>query len=160
MFQSIPSVEPNPEAYEIEGAPYGAVTAFPNLGSRKRLANELEWARVHGVQGTELTEGADEETIRRVSERFAGQECLYVVTVDGRMFLIPMEVDGEATTHTMAAGGCDVIAAGHVVFGPDGKAVRWSPMSGHYRPAARQSMEVAEAIFRETGLRHPGGLSG
>jgi hypothetical protein len=156
VFQSLPIFAPNPEAYPIDNSPYGAVTAYPNLGSRKRLANELDWAKAQGLRGTELAEGMSADAVRKLAEQFAGQDCLYVVTVDGRMFLIPSEFNGEATTHAMAAGGVDVIAAGHVLFDSTGKILRWDHLSGHYRPGERQSWEVAHAIFTLTGL-HPSG---
>jgi len=152
VFQSLPAFAPNPEAYAIDHAPYGAETAYPNLGSRKRLANELAWAQARGLRGTELREGMAEEEVRQVTAKLAGQDCLYVVSTDGRMFLIPSEHDGEPTTHTMAAVPVDVIAAGHVLFDQSGRTLRWDHLSGHYRPAERQSWEVAQAIFRLTGL--------
>jgi hypothetical protein len=156
VFQSLPPSAPNPEAYLIDDAPYGAVMAYPNLGGGKRLANEFAWAHARGLRGTELAEGMSEDAVRQVAERFAGQDCLYVVTIDGRMFLIPSEYDGEATTHTMAVGAVDVIAAGHVLVDQAGRVLRWDHLSGHYRPAERQSWEVAHAIFTLTGL-HPSG---
>ena len=153
MFRSLPFSEPNPLAEEIEGAPYGATKTYPNLFSPEDIANELILARQWGIRAVEVTEDAGAETARRLVDEFAGKDCLYVVLPDGRMFIIPSEVVGGTTTHTMAANGADVIAAGHVLFGPTGKVRRWDHMSGHYRPDERQAREVAEAIFTLAGLR-------
>jgi hypothetical protein len=106
----------------------------------------------------ELAEGMSEDEVRRLADKFAGRDCLYVVAIDGRMFLIPSEYDGEPTTHTMAAGAVDVIAAGHVLFDSAGRILRWDHLSGHYRPGERQSWEVAHAIFSLAGLHLSEGL--
>jgi hypothetical protein len=130
VFQSLAPWEPNPNAYPIEDAPYGATIAFPNLGSASRLARELAWARQHGVRPVEISEGAGADLARRIASEFGDRDCLYVVTVSGRMFVVPAEVAGEPTTHTMAANGEDVIAAGHVQFDLTGMARQWSHLSG------------------------------
>jgi hypothetical protein len=152
MIQSLPLGAANPGAYRIDDAPYGARIAFPNIGSRKRLIGELAWAQSRGLRGTELSEGMTREAIRQVAETFAGSDCLYVVSLDGRMFLMPSEFDGMETTHTMPAGAIDVIAAGHVLFDQRGYVVGWNHLSGHYRPDELQAWEVAHAVFKLTGL--------
>jgi hypothetical protein len=155
VFQSLAPWEPNPNAYPIDGAPYGATTAFPNLGSAARLARELAWARQHGIRPVEISEGAGAELARRIASEFGDRDYLYVVTLSGKMFVIPAEVAGELTTHTMAANGEDVIAAGHVQFDSEGNARRWS-----HRPDDRQSYEVAHAILTLAGLRDSGASTG
>jgi hypothetical protein len=108
----------------------------------------------------DVTEGGGTDLARRIASEFADRDCLYVVTVTGRMFIIPTEVGGQDTTHTMAANGEDVIAAGHVQFDLTGRAQRWSHRSGHYRPDERQSYEVVHAILTLAGLREAGGSPG
>jgi hypothetical protein len=108
----------------------------------------------------EITEGGGTDLARRIASEFADRDCLYVVTVTGRMFIIPTEVGGQDTTHTMAANGEDVIAAGHVQFDLTGRAQKCSHLSGHYRPDERQSHEVAHAILTLAGLRDPGPAPG
>jgi hypothetical protein len=160
VFQSLAPWEPNPKAYPIEGALYGATTAYPNLGSAGRIGGELAWARQQSIRPVEVTEGNGADLARRIGSEFADRDCLYVVTVTGRMFIIPAEVGGLATTHTMAADGQDVIAAGHVQFDLTGRALKWSHLSGHYRPDERQSHEVAHAILTLAGLRDAGPTRG
>jgi hypothetical protein len=126
------------------------------MGSSSRLARELAWARQHGVRPVEISEGGGAALARHIASEFADRDCLYVVTVTGRMFVIPAEVDGQPTTHTMAANGEDVIAAGHVQFDLTGMARKWSHLSGHYRPEERQAHEVAHAILTLAGLRDAG----
>jgi hypothetical protein len=152
VFRSLAFSQPNPNAYLIEGAHYGATHAYPNL-LPDQLANELELARQWGILPVELAEGIGDEAICIATSALARQECLYVVLEDGRMILIPSQVGSERTTHTMASAGADVIAAGQVLFGDDGKVRLWDHMSGHYRPHERQATEVAHAIFVLTGLR-------
>jgi hypothetical protein len=152
VFRSAPYSQPNALAYAIEDAPYGATMAYPNL-LPDQLADERDLAHKLGVQVIEVTEDPDESTAGRLALECAGRDCLYVVLPDGRMRIIRSGIGGGDTTHTMASAGADVIAAGHVLFGPTGRVVRWDHMSGHYRPHERQAREVAEAIFTLAQLR-------
>ena len=152
MFRSLAFSQPNPNAYPIEGALYGATMAYPNLLA-DQLTTELDLALRWGVQSWVLAEDLGEDVIRQLSVALTDRECLYVVLIDGRMVLIPTQVGAERTTHTMASGGADVIAAGQVLFGEDGKVIRWDHMSGHYRPHERQAWEIADAIFTLVKLK-------
>jgi hypothetical protein len=124
------------------------------------IARELAEARAWDVRPVEVTEGAGEELRRRIASELADRDCLYAVTVTGQMFVIPSEVQGKRTYHTMAVNGQDVIAAGHVRFDSQGFVRTWDDRSGHYRPDERQTKDVAHSIFHLAGLLPTGGSSG
>lgn len=126
--------------------------AYPNVLA-DQLADEMQLARDLGIQPVEVGEGIPAETVRKAVTESSTRDWIYVVLVDGRMFIIPFSVRGQQTTHTMASQGADVIAAGQVLFGPTGNVLQWDHMSGHYRPHERQSKEVAQAIFTLSNLR-------
>lgn len=156
MLHSLSPTEPNPKAYPIEGAPYGATMAYPNLASARVIARELAEAREWGVRPVEVSEGAGEELRRRIASELADRDCLYAVTLTGGMFVIPAEVQGKRTYHTMAVNGEDVIAAGHVRFDSQGRVRTLDDRSGHYRPDERQANDVAHSIFKFAGLLQTG----
>jgi hypothetical protein len=153
MLQSLPPGDPNPRAYPLEDAPHGATTAFPNIASAKTVARELAVARRLGIHPFEVFDYPDAEVARRLAAELAGRVCLYVVTIECRMFLIPAYIEGRRLTHTMAADGADVVAAGQVELDSDGRVVWWDHLSGHYRPDERQAREVAAGFFTLGGLR-------
>jgi hypothetical protein len=152
VFQYHAYSEPNPHAYPIEGTPYGATTAYPNLYP-DQLADELKLGRGWGLTPVEVGEDIPAEVVRQAVNAVPDRNWIYVVLVDGRMFIIPYMRHGQPTTHTMANRGADVIAAGHVLFDSAGNVVGWNGQSGHYWPDERQSKEVAEAIFTLANLR-------
>lgn len=153
MLQSLPPGDPNPKAYPIEGAPHGATMAYPNIASANTVARELAIARRLGIRPIEVFDYPDAEAASRLAAELGGRECLYVVTIECRMFVIPADIGGRRLTHTMAADGADVVAAGQVQLDSDGRVVRWDHLSGHYRPDERQAREVAAGFFILGGLR-------
>jgi hypothetical protein len=152
VFQYLPFSEPNPLAEPIEEAPYGATMAYPNLLA-DQLADELKVADELRIRSVEIGEDIPAEVVRQAIVAISDPNWIYVVLVDGRMFIIPSSVSGERTTHPMASRGADVIAAGQVVFDTAGNVIRWDCMSGHYRPHERQCREVVQAIFHESNLQ-------
>ena len=125
--------------------------AYPNLLA-DQLADELKLADQLGIRPVEAGEDIPAETVRQAAKAIPDPNWLYVVLVDGRMFIIPWLVGGKRTSHTMASRGADVIAAGQLLFDPAGNVVQWDGMSGHYRPHERQCREVVQAIFHESNL--------
>jgi hypothetical protein len=126
--------------------------AYPNLKA-DQLGDELRLAKEWGLQPVEVGEDVPAETVRQAVLAVSDPNWIYVVLLDGRMFIIPYWGRGMTTAHTMASGGKDVIAAGQVLFDSSGSVVQWNAMSGHYWPDERQANEVAEAIFTLAGLR-------
>ena len=152
MFQYHAYSEPNPHAYLIESAPYGATRVYPNLLA-DQLADELKLANDWGIRPVVVGEDIPAETVRQAVLAVPDRNWIYVVLLDGRMFIIPFWGRGQTTTHTMASGGAAVIAAGQVLFDAAGYVVGWDGKSGHYWPDVLQSKEVAEAIFTLANLR-------
>lgn len=77
------------------------------------------------------------------------ENLIYVIRLDGSMFVAPHYYGGTPIRHSVPAGGKAVLAAGELEAALDGSE-RWilnlNRESGHYRPGSEMLDEIAERL--------------
>jgi hypothetical protein len=122
---------------------------FPNT-MPENLAEEQELAKELGVTPLQVGQPGFDEIINEGPVK-------WVVTADGKLWIIPKYVSEAEIAHSVIANGGDVIAAGEAdIAGSNGQYVGLdiTNHSGHYLPS-QGSLEIAKKIFESYGIMFP-----
>ena len=124
---------------------------FPNM-LPERLASELQLAQKLGVTPVLVGEAGFDKAINE-----GDGQIKWVVTIDGKLRIIPKFVDNQEIAHSVIANGNDVIAAGEAyIAGAGGEYIELeiTNYSGHYAPS-KASLSIGRANFESYGIIFP-----
>ena len=124
---------------------------FPNV-LPERLVDELELAQKLGITPVQVGEAGFDKVINE-----GDGQVKWVVTIDGKLRVIPKFVDNQELAHSVIANGSDVIAAGEAyIAGANGEYIglEITNHSGHYAPS-KASLSIRRANFESYGIIFP-----